>query len=267
LRQFNPPDAVARRTGVLAEESMETTSEDTRTLRAAAFFAQALELDAGVDPVELAGDLSHLKDEPPAAIYAAELDSSIGPAAFLIYVYAFEAIGPDGRPGRALFDADLAILETAAERDAPGPRLVAHALTADEGYILATTPATLRALRGEAPTEAIESLAAGPGDLLPTGELAELRQAAAGELLRLLTLAEVEATSWLSALQAEGRQPGGASDAPSPSIEFNEAETELALFLLDERSIQSLLRALNLLLTAAREGASQALGRDEPADR
>ena len=45
------------------------------------------------------------------------------------------------------------------------------------------------------------------------------------------------------------------------------AETDLALFLLDERSIQSLLRSLNLLLTAARQEADHALGREDGGER
>ena len=239
----------------------EADGPDERAVKAAAFLAQALELGPGTEPAALAADLASLKRDPHAAIFAAELDSSVGPAAFLVYVYAFDANGPDGRSGRDLFEADLATLRTAAERDAPGPRLVAHALGESEGYVLATTPATLRALRGEAPDEAIETLEAGPGELLPAGEAAEARRTGAEELLRLLRAANAEAVRWLAALQAEGRlRPEPGDEDALATIPFNEAETELALFLLDERSIQALLRALNLLLTAARAGASQALG-------
>lgn len=242
---------------------MDTAPSDDRAARAAAFLAQALELDPGTDPLSLAADLAGLKRDPQAAIYAAELDSSVGPAAFLIYVYTFAATGPDGRTGRAHFEADLATLEMAAEREAPGPRLVAHAQSEDEGFILATTPATLRALRGEAPPEALESLQADAGDLLPTGDIAEARRSGAEELLRLLRAADREAARWLAALQADGRLlPDRADDDVQEAIPFNEAETELALVLLDERSIQSLLRALNLLLAAARAGARDVFGPD-----
>jgi hypothetical protein len=244
---------------------MDTTPSDDRAPRAAAFLAQALELGQDVDPLALAADLTRLKVDPQAAIYAAELDSSVGPTAFLVYVYSFAATGPDGRTGREFFEADLATLETAAEREAPGPRVVAHARSEDEGFILATTPATLRALRGETPPEALESLQADAGDLLPTGDVAEARRTGAEELLRLLRAADREAARWLAALQADGRLlPDAADGEIRGTIAFNDAETELALFLLDERSIQSLLRALNVLLTAARAGASEAFGPDSP---
>ena len=242
-------------------------ANDERTVRAAAFLAQALDLDAGLDPHDLASDFVRLQDEAPTTVFAAELESSVGPAAFLVYVYALAGTDADGRTGREVFDGDLAILETAAQREAPGPRLLAHALGNDEGYILATTPATFRALNGASPDLAVEPLAAGVEDLLPTGDIAKVRADSAEALLRLLKLANAEATRWLGALQTDGR-PGSneATDDRAATIAFNDAETELALFLLDERSIQSLLRSLNLLLTAARQGADHALGREGGGD-
>jgi hypothetical protein len=242
---------------------MSEAANEEWTVKAAAFLAKALDLDPGLDPIVLAADLAVLKRDPHAAIFAAELDSSVGPAAFLIYVYDLATAGPDGRPGRDFFDVDLSALEVAAERDAPGPRLVAHVRGEREGYILATTPATLRALRGEATAEAIEALAAGPGELLPVGDAAEARRHGAEELLRLLRAANAEAARWLAALRSEGGLLPEDGDAAGATIPFNEAETELALFLLDERSIQSLLRALNMLLTAARQGAEQAFDGSE----
>ena len=48
-------------------------------------------------------------------------------------------------------------------------------------------------------------------------------------------------------------------------VSFSEAETELALFLLDDASIGDLLRSLNLLIETAQEQTQQALsGMDLP---
>lgn len=236
-------------------------TNDERAVRAAAFLAQALELDPAVEPVAFAAELARLKQEPHAAIFAAELDSSIGPAAFLIYVYNLDRLDPDGRSGRELFDADLEILQTAAARDTPGPRLIAHALAADEAYILATTPATFRALQGVEPLENEDSPESALVDRPPTGDSAATRQASAEELLRLLMLANTEAARWLAALPGDGDSVATVEAAErGDTIAFNDAETELALVLLDERSIQSLLRSLNLLLTAARQETDEAIG-------
>jgi hypothetical protein len=261
--RINPSNGYSIRCGA-DDDPAETTmadSDDERAIRAAAFLAQALDLDPNLTPAAIAGDLARLKQEPHAAIFAAELDSSVGPAAFLVYVYALDRADPDGRTGRELFDTDLAILETAAERDAPGPRLIAHAHGDAEAYVLATTPATFRALQGFPPEEVPDAVTADRGDPTATADVAAIRQASAEELLRLLKSANTEAARWLTALRT-----GGGPDSPTAegdraeTIAFNDAETELALFLLDERSIQSLLRALNLLLTAARQETDAAIG-------
>jgi hypothetical protein len=232
---------------------------DGRALRAAAFLIQALELGDDADPAALAPDLIAVQESSEQATFVVELESSVGPTAFVIYVYSLTGPGADGRAGRDRFDADQKTIETAAALDTPGPRPIAHALGPDEGYILATTPSTLRALTGETDPAATADLEAGLGELLPVGEVAAIRSEAPLELLRLLHAANEEAGRWLAALRAGGRvlpDPAGTSDPQS--LELNEVESELALYLLDERSIQSLLRALNLLLTAARSGAANA---------
>jgi hypothetical protein len=231
---------------------------DSFAPRIAAFVAQALDL--ADDPATLAAEVVALKRDANAGISSVELDSSVGPAAFLIYHYLLEAIDERGRTGRELFEADLATLERTAEEDAPGPRLLAHALAGDVAYILATTPATYRALTGAPPLDDLEASA---GDLLPGAATAETRRAAADELLRLLRAADVQATAWLRAIRAEGRLAADGEDAET--LAFNQEETALALFLLDERSIGNLLRVLNLVLTSARRQANEALGGDGPA--
>jgi hypothetical protein len=209
-------------------------------LRLAAFVVQALELQD--DPHELAPEIVSLKRDRNAGISSIELDSSVGSAAFLIYHYALRSKDDKGKTGRQLFNADLRTLETAATRDTPGPRIVAHASTDDEAFILATTPATFRALTGA-------ETAAPP---LLEGDRIVARRDSAIELLQTLRTADQLAQTWLSASQDDGQQPG--------TRPFLEEESALALFLLDDRSIQNLLHALNILITAARAQADSAFG-------
>lgn len=229
---------------------------DPYAMKAAAFVAQALELTEA--PEDLAPHVLALKRDVNAGISTIELESSVGPAAFLIYHYLLPVTDSEGRTGQALFEADLATLERAAAHDAPGPRLLAHALAGDEAYILATTPATYRMLTGEAEPASLEATEA---DLLPGSETERIRREAAFDLLRLLQEAENQAGAWLRAIRAEGRLQQ-ASDTPE-LLTFNEEETALALFLLDERSIGNLLRVLNLMLRSAQAQAQQAAHPDD----
>ena len=231
---------------------MSESQSDVHAIKAAAFLIQALELDD--DPALLAGDVVSLKRDPNAGISTLELESSVGPAAFLIYDYQRTAVDADGITGQALFDADLRTLERAAEADTPGPRILAHAIAGDEAFILATTPAVHRALTGQGAAPALE---ADEGDLLPGRETARVRTEAANELLRLLREADAAAQRWLRAIQAEGKLGTGAG--AGDFVEFGEAEAALALFVLDDRSIQHLLLALNLFVASAKEQAEQAL--------
>lgn len=223
---------------------LEVRREDR--LRAAAFFHEALGSD--VDPVELEPELVVLKIDPVARIYSVEVDSSVGTAAFLIYQYQLSAQTRDGKTGHDSFRADLETLEIAAERETPGPRILAHATAADEGYILATTPATYRALMGGS---AVEGITASEQDLLPKGDALEARQQSADELLRLLKLANDQAKRWFAAVRSEG-QIGNMSD----ELEFSQEESALALFLIDETSVQDLLRLLSVMVSASQGGAS-----------
>ena len=78
----------------------------------------------------------------------------------MIYHYELNTEDNEGRPGIELFQSDLRTLERAATLNTPGPRIVAHAVTDDEAFILATTPATHRALLSEANGQARDWLAA-----------------------------------------------------------------------------------------------------------
>lgn len=221
-------------------------------LNAAAFLSQALDLAS--DPEELALEIVSLKRDSTSGVSSIELDSSVGPAAFLIYDYQLSKPATGGISAREQFDADLRTLERAAEFDTPGPRILAHATAGDIAFILATTPAVHRALTGEGAQIGARATEAD----LPSGpETFNIRQEAATALMTRLRAADDEARRWLRAIQAEGRS---ASESSNDFLDFGEAEAALALYLLDDRSIQHLLQALHLFVVSAKEQASDALG-------
>jgi hypothetical protein len=215
-------------------------------LRAAAFLCEALGFD--LDPAVIAPDVAVLKNDPFARVYTAELESTVGTAAFLIYQYLLTEMAPDGRNGHEIFKADLETLEIAAERDAPGPRILAHATTDDEAYILATTPAIHRALMGLDDSESIEAT---ESDLPPGSYTAAIRRESADELLRLLKLSNDQARRWLAAMHSEGLLARSGED-----LAFGQEEAALALYLIDDKSIQDLLRLLSVMVDATRRQAA-----------
>ncbi|HET8523945.1 MAG TPA: hypothetical protein VFL82_11960 [Thermomicrobiales bacterium] len=228
---------------------MDHTEEQLR-LRLAGFLIQALSLDEDAAP--LATEITPLKRDVNAGISTVELTSSVGDVAFLLYHYTLSQPNEQGQTGRTLFETDLATLEQAATRDVPGPRLMAHATTDTEAYILATTPAAHRALTGQAPLDEVTDLEAKPAHLPLGADLDETRRTAAGELLRLLRDANTQATTWLAAIEAsEQSQESG-------TVPFTEEETALTLFLLDERNVQNLLQTLNRLIRIAKERSASA---------
>lgn len=222
-------------------------------LAAAAFLNQVLDLDD--DPSKLAGDLSAIKRDQNASIFTIQLESSVGMAAFLVYIYILDATGGDGRTGKELFDAGLETLQQAGARNTPGPRAVAHAESEIHGFILATTPGTYRALTGNTTTEALEPT---PDDLPATANTDETRSEAAGELLQLLRDANDQARTWLQAIQVASRRDAEVA-GEADLITFTEEETELALFLLDDASIGDLLRTLNVLVATAQQQTADAV--------
>ncbi|HWV22682.1 MAG TPA: hypothetical protein VNZ58_00700, partial [Thermomicrobiales bacterium] len=226
------------------------------TLAAAAFLNQVLDLDD--DTTTLANDLSAIKKDQNAAIFTIQLESSVGLAAFLVYTYILDATGGDGRTGKELYDAGLETLQQAAARNTPGPRAVAHAESDVHGFILATTPGTYRALTGEPRKPAMEPALE---DLPVTASVDQVRSDAAEELHKLLREANEQAVTWLDAIQSASRR--GNDDL----ISFSEAETALALFLLDDESIGDLLRALNVLVATAQQQTAEAMypeNQDDP---
>jgi hypothetical protein len=223
-------------------------SNDLMRLAAAAFLGEVLEIP---NPASLAPDLSAIKRDTNASIYTIQLDSSVGPAAFLVYAYLLKERGGDGHTGQELFENGLTTLQQAAQRATPGPRAVAHADDDTYGFILATTPGTYRALTGEAPTAS--EIEATTANLIPVEDASRIRSELAQELLLSLKQANQQAVDWLKAIQSVDAA-GGNEDF----LEFTSDETELALYLLDDNSISSLLNALNLLVTSAQQGAAAA---------
>ena len=218
-------------------------------LRAAAFLCEALGFD--LDPAVIAPDVAVLKNDPFARVYTTELESTVGTAAFLIYQYLLAELAPDGRSGHEIFKADLETLEIAAERETPGPRILAHATTDDEAYILATTPAIHRALMGLDPSNQVEAT---ERDLPPGSNTAAIRRDSADELLRLLKLSNDQARRWLAAMHSEGLLARSDAD-----LSFGQEEAALALFLIDDTSIQDLLRLLSVMVDATKRQAESPL--------
>ncbi len=225
-------------------------TDDTATppsplaLAAGTFLAQALELSD--DPAAIAGELTEISATGSNAVFSVELDSSIGAAAFLVYVYALEATGEGDVTGADLYRQAMTTLERAAERDTPGPRLVATAETEQVAFILATTPATWRRLQGEEP-----AMVATEANLPATATSIQQRASLAEHLHRTLKEANDYARDWLAAVRA--------ADSSGSEVTFTEEETALALHVLDEASVTPLLNALNLLIGSAQEQAGKAL--------
>lgn len=241
-------------------ESFDTGSRDLpdqgAIRRGAALFIGEV-LGITESPDYLASDLSSIKRDANASIYTIQLDSSVGPAAFMVYAYLWDVRGGDGRTGRELFEIGLATLQKAAERSTPGPRAVAHAETDDFGFILATTPGTYRALAGE--PEAADRIEEAPENFVALEESNRIRGELALALLETLRTANGQASAWLSAVQVASRADLPDDEGMDELLVFTEDETELALYLLDDQSIGNLLRALNLLVATAQQHTDNAL--------
>jgi hypothetical protein len=197
----------------------------------ASFIVQALDLE--LEPAELLDEIVALKRDETSGISAVELQSSIGPAPLLVYHYQI------GNGRRARFDADVATLEKAAALETPGPRIVAHAVTEDEAYILATTPSVQRGLTGQPE----------PAPRRPPVPVGRARTSVPDRLVDKLREANRLAGDWLTAVRSAGVE--------GEELSLTEQEAALALFLLDEQSIRDLLQALNVLLTSARNQTNQ----------
>lgn len=197
----------------------------------AQFIVQALDLD--IDPVELIPEIVALKREEETGTSAIELQSSIGPTPFLVYHYDLAA------NGNARLEADIATLEKATKLDTPGPRIVAHATTDSEAFILATTPGVHSTLTG---TERASTKR-------PPMPVDRARTRVPDKLVEKLREANRLSSDWLQAIQTASEH--------GDDLSLTDQESALALFLLDETSISELLQTLNLLLTTVRSGSGE----------
>jgi hypothetical protein len=218
---------------------------DPFALKIAAFVASALEITT--DPSVMADEVVALKRDANAGISTIELQSSAGPAPFLVYHYVLDATGEEGKTGQELFDQDLATLTRATEQNTPGPRILAHATADGEAYVLATTPEVFQALTGVEQAAEPETPPIKPGKASTA-----IRKRSADNLLKFLRQADAEASNWLRAMKAEGGE-----------VTLSAEESALALFLVDKKSIKNMLLAINVLIENAHGQAEKAMKRDD----
>ncbi len=195
---------------------------------------QALDLE--LDPADLIPEIVALKREDETGTSAVELQSSIGPTPFLVYHYTLSA------EGKRRLDADIATLEKATRLDTPGPRIVAHATTDEDAFILATTPGVHSALTGKER----------PSASRPPMPIDRARTRVPDRLVEKLREVNRLAGDWLGAIERAGEN--------GDELELTDQEAALALFLLDETSIRDLLQTLNILLATVRSGTAGTSG-------
>ena len=233
---------------------MTASSDDTLDLLAARFIIQTLSLD--LVPEVLAPTLNRIERDDQTAVYAVQLESSVGPAAFLIYGYESGLPGQGDTAGRQRYATDLRTLEVAHSRNVPGPRLIASGELGGKSFILATDPQTFAALAGIAPRANTAS------DADRDRDPAELRRDAAGKLVALLRDADRQAGRWLRAVD---RQIGAAQPAPAQAepLVFDEIETELALYLLGPDGIRNILTLASQILESAQAANEASLNAND----
>lgn len=198
---------------------------------AATVLAHVLGLDA--EPSDLAGSFALLSGNPPVAVWTIELAADREDVAFLLYAYDLSAADRDGIAGRERLDRDLAVITEAAERGAPGPRLVAQAEVGEWAIVVATSPATLERF-GSPPESRLRAQEQAVHKPASPNE----RARAANALLLALRTAEQRSSAYLNAV-------GSGNAEPTPE------ERALALFIADARSLASLPRALRVAVERA----------------
>lgn len=226
---------------------MTAPDHDIIDLLAARFVSEALSIDVPMQ--DLAPELTRLERDVATAVYAVELNSTVGPAAFL--VYAYETTGAADDPGATRYATDTETLRVVQERDVPGPRLVATGEIEGHAFILATDPATFKALSAGATAVAPATTEDPDAGIEP----AAARRAAAERLLPLLRDADRMAGRWLRAVD---RSDGPPASGGLPA--FDDMETELALYLLGPDGIRNILTLANRVLESAQPQAGPTAG-------
>ena len=219
---------------------MTTSQRDPLDLLAATFIVQTLEIDLPAG--DLVAGLNRIERDDDTAVYAVQLDSSVGPAAFLVYAYraASAARNKRTRQTQDRYETDLQTLREAQSRNVPGPRLVATGDLERHSFILATDPQTFAALTGQAGGNGVLPVATPDATSDPAG----VRRDAAERLIPLLRDAETQAGRWLSALAAQ-RAASGQTGAP---ITLDDVETELALRIIGPGGMRNILTFANQIL-------------------
>lgn len=235
---------------------MTSSIDDSLELLAARFIIDALSLE--LVPEVLVPTLNRIERDDQTAVYAVQLESSVGPAAFLVYGYDTSLEGKRGAQSQQRYATDLRTLEVAQSRNVPGPRLIASGELGGNRFILATDPQTFAALAG------IEPAAPGEGSSDRERGPAELRRESAEALITLLRDADRQAGRWLRAVD---RQRTAASGGPSDQAvsSFDDVETELALYLLGPSGIRNILTLASTILETAQAGTASFVTTDATA--
>lgn len=233
---------------------MTSTSHSSLDLLAARFIIQTLSLD--LVPEVLVPTLNRIERDDHTAVYAVQLESSVGPAAFLVYGYEASLPGQRGATSQQRYATDVRTLEVAQSRNVPGPRLIASGELGGNLFVLATDPQTFAALAG------VEATTNSASDSERNRDPAEVRRDAAGELITLLRNADQQAGRWLRAIYRQDTA-GGHGSTPATPLVFDDVETELALYLLGPDGIRNVLTLTSRILESAQAAnAASSNGRE-----
>ena len=212
------------------EWRVEHDMDGERIAAAGAFLAEALGYPG--EPGDLAAGMQAVRETADEAVYAAEIETGGGPIAFLVFTFSLD------EATQARQAESVAAMTRAEELSTPGPRLVAEAEVGGWGMLLATTPAGLATLSGNAAAAAnVEESNEPP---VPAAD-AEDRARAADALMDALRNANARAGELQRMIDGN-------------SGERTVEERALTLYLLDPGSLAYLTRIMRQLVDEATQG-------------